>query len=104
MKEFKESYESEKLDRNVLWLLKKIPEIEDPNCAVSVEDRLNISFNLNKTGFIMSLLMFELRKNINDKLDTFIQGYDNSFGRLPLLELKIQEQTKKFLDINNFET
>lgn len=38
------------MDRNVLWLLKKIPEIENINCPVSVEDRLKISFNLSKTG------------------------------------------------------
>jgi len=99
-----EAYENEKLDRNVLWLLKKIPEIESPKCDISIEDRLIISFNLNKTGFVMSLLMMELRKSINDKLNDFITTFDEQYGRLPVLELKLQEQIKKFLNISDFNT
>lgn len=47
---FSEAYFGESMDRNVLWIIKKIPEIEKENCPVSVEDRLKISFNLSKVG------------------------------------------------------
>jgi len=49
------------MDRNVLWLLKKIPEIEKADCPVSKEDRVKISFNLAKTGGILTMLICFLK-------------------------------------------
>lgn len=60
-KKFKEVYNDEKMIRNVLWILKKIPEIEKPNCVVSKEDRIKISFGLAKTGGVLSLVVNHLK-------------------------------------------
>jgi len=89
------------MDRNVLWLLKKIPEIEKENCPVSKADRVDISFNLSKTGGILTMLITFLRKMTQD--DGFVTQFDNNCGRCPIAEIKLQEYVKKIMEINCFE-
>lgn len=77
------------MDRNVLWLLKKIPEIENENCPVSVEDRLKISFNLSKTGAYLTLICKYLGKILHN--DNFKPTFDDNCGRCIVTEDKLQK-------------
>ena len=64
---FKEAYCDELLDRQVLWILKKIPELDFENkklkgmgMGVKEEERSKVSFECGKTGFFISVFFVRL--------------------------------------------
>jgi len=88
------------MDRNVLWLLKKIPEIEDANCPVTIEDRLKISFNLSKTGAYLTLIANNLGQILHS--DNFKSVFDDNCGRCTITESKLQKYFKYIQTIDSF--
>lgn len=70
-KVFKEAYCDEQLDRQVLWILKKIPELDFENkkikgrgMGVKEEERSKVSFECGKTGFFISVFFVHLNKTL----------------------------------------
>jgi hypothetical protein len=68
---FKEAYCDEQLDRQVIWILKKIPELDFENkkikgrgMGVKEEERSKVSFECGKTGFFLSVLFTKLNSTL----------------------------------------
>jgi hypothetical protein len=67
---FTEAYVEEQLDRQVLWILKDIPELDFENKKlqnkgkVNEKDRSRVSFECGKTGYYLTLFFYHLHKTI----------------------------------------
>ena len=67
---FTEAYVEEQLDRQVLWILKDIPELDFENKKlqnkgkVNEKDRSRVSFECGKTGYYLTLFFHHLHKTI----------------------------------------
>jgi hypothetical protein len=69
-KEFMKCYTDEQMDRQVLWILKKIPELDFENKKlqnhgkVDEKERSLVSFECGKTGFHLSLFFHHLKATL----------------------------------------
>lgn len=66
--DFKKAYCEEQLDRQVLWILKQIPELDFEDKSkktkpkISESERSRVSFDCGKTGFCISMFFVMLNK------------------------------------------
>ena len=116
-KDFKGAYCDEQLDRQVLWILKKIPELDFENkklkgksMGVKEEERSKISFECGKTGFYLSVFFVKLNATLENvggqakNIDDISKQLDDNFGCLGFdLENNFQQQIFGILKVDDFQ-
>lgn len=115
--DFKGAYCDEQLDRQVLWILKKIPELDFENkklkgkgMGVKEEERSKISFECGKTGFFLSVFFVKLHNTLervggqNKNIDEISKVLDENFGCLGFeVENTFQKQIFDILKVDDFQ-
>ena len=94
-KAFKEAYCDEQLDRQVFWILKKIPELDFENkkikgraMGVKEGERSKVSFECGKTGFFISVFFVKLNEAFQrvggyaKNIETISRQLDDQYGCL----------------------
>lgn len=104
-KEFITAYVDESFDRNVLWLLRLIPELAEEGSKSIEEERLNITYNANPVSWQIVMFHAYMRRVVLAKgLKTHSQSMDTMWGRLPWKDEDLFQQNCKLIQkIDSFK-
>lgn len=113
---FKGAYCDEQLDRQVLWILKQIPELDFENKKikgkgnVKESERGRVSFECGKTGFFISLFFVHLQRTFanvcgEDKdFNKMVDQMDSNHGCLTFnTENSFQQELFSILKVDDFQ-
>lgn len=86
----------EQLDRQVFWILKKIPELEDDSGTIAVdENRVRVTFNSQIMGYLLVCFYHDYIKILKGKFKTWVGMLEYMEGKICKLdddtENKIQQ-------------
>ena len=100
-------YISEQMDRQIFWILTKIPELEkliDSNEIDEVRDKICFQAGIISQQLLLFYYYF-LKKvvyNSCDSLDKFAKKLDDNFGSLSDMEISLhRKEINKLLKIDN---
>ena len=102
------SYISEQLDRQIFWILKELPQLEELINSSDIDDiRAKVCFKAAITGQQLLLLYYYLLKKIVysecESLDKFAEKLDKNYGCLTETEIdKHRKEINNILKIDNF--
>ena len=112
--DFSEKYVEEQLDRQVLWIVKEIPELDFENKKlknkgkVNEKERSKVSFECGKTGFYLTLFFYHLNKTIekatnsSKNIQDLAKLLDSNHGCLPSeLENAFQQELKGINEVED---
>ena len=101
------TYFDEQLDRQVFWLLKSIPDLEDESTDTDL-NRVNVSFKLESTSYqILSFFSMIIKKfkNAAKTNKDLLKMYEGNYGKMAdSFENDIQKETFNILKIDNYDT
>lgn len=115
-KAYTETYCNEQLDRQVLWILRIIPELDFENKklknrkSVNEKERSKVSFQCGKTGFYLSMFFFHLNNTINKvvgetnrNFESLVKAMDENHGCLSTeLENELQKNLFSIQEVEDF--
>lgn len=105
-------YLEEQLDRQIFWIVEKIPELDHTNYThknkniIVEENRSEVCFKTGLTGFHLTLIAFELAALFSryGKLSSFDADVDSNFGCLPSqVENSFQQKIKSIKRVESFK-
>jgi len=100
--DIKYSYFKESLDRNVLWIIRKNPELGFPNKEFFIYNDYRIKKSLEATLVGKKLLMFNIY--FLENMNKISKDYNKYFGSCPRYFLqKFQNDIKKIYKLNSWE-
>lgn len=93
-------YFSEQLDRQVLWILKKIPELEDDTSTIVVdENRIEVTFASTVIGYLLVVFYKDYTDIIKKEYKTWDNLLDSLSSNFCKVDRGIEDQLQhKFID------
>lgn len=95
------------MDRQVLWILKKIPELEDDTDTVVVDDkRIEVTFATTIIGFLLITFIKDYSDTMREKYPSnpeLLEYLGNNFCKVPD-SVENQIQAKFFEAADNLKT
>lgn len=99
--DLKEPYFEESLDRQVLWMLRKVPELENEGQVIE-ENRLKVTFNCSLESYLINSLIYIYEKNIKENYGNYTNLFvylENKSNKLPeSIENSLQSKFKRVLE------
>jgi hypothetical protein len=105
----KEAFLSEQLDRQIFWILKQIPEMEEDEKKGKLElnqEKIEASFKSTEVGFRIVMFLKSFINDVKDKqsMEDFSKMLDNQYCQVDdIQETKFRLELKKIMEIRDYK-